>query len=118
MLSLLCVFALTGCVEDDYEIKESQIECVVLTCEKGSFKPNQAYWTMANKALADNDFNKYNYYRNLANAMGHYEYKITINVDGANREIIREEEHQVGSSISVKKKEYYDGLKLVKTEYK
>lgn len=117
-LSLLCVFALTGCVEDEYEIRESQIECVVVACEKGDFKPNQTYLTMSNTALAKNDFNKYNYYRNLAYAMGVQEYKITVNVDGSDHVLTKDKEYEVGSTISVKKKEYYDGSTLVKTEYR
>ena len=116
MLSLLCIFALTGC--EQYETKETVIDTAVVACEKGAFRPDQYYTTMANTALARNDFNKYTYYRNLANAMGKYEYHITVQIDGETITFDRYEEYEVGATISVKKIEHYTDGKLEKVEYK
>lgn len=116
VLSLFCIFALTGC--EDQHIEETIIETVVVSCEKGDFHPNQAYMTMANTALARNDFNKYTYYRNLANAMGKYDYNITVVIDGKTIEFTRYDEFNVGDAISVKKVDYYSGNKLERTEYR
>ena len=116
VLSLLCVFVLTGC--EEMTTTETVYETTVIACERGTFRPNQAYQTMATKALAENDFTKYNYYKNLANALGKYDHHITVEIEGETITFIRTESYEVGQTISVKKVDYYSNGKYEKTEYR
>ena len=97
---------------------EVEFETSVIQCEKGAFYPDSSYLSLANTALALGDISTYSAYVALANANGTYGYNITINIDGKNYIIEREEEHIVGEKILVTKIDYYENDRLYKTEYR
>ncbi len=68
--------------------------------------------------LAQQNYEQWNMYKNLAYANGKYDYQITISIDEENHTVIREEQYEIGQYITVIKVETYAGLQLVNTDYK
>ena len=118
-ISIFMAFALivilAGC--SNYTYEENEIICKVLKCEEGEFIPNATYTVLATKALADGDATKWVLYNNLAKSTGKYEYKVTVNIEGKEYILTRDEPFKEGDEIVVKQKSSYCDGKLIETLY-
>ena len=114
-LAIISIFLLVGCTTYSYE--STEIETNVIKCEKGIFLPDEEYLAMANVCLAYKKAEMYEYYKKLANEHGNYTYNITISIDGTEYVIVRPEEYEVGSVITVVAKSRYANNKVVYVEY-
>lgn len=115
-LVFLFVFTLTGCGKTSYQ--ETEVTTSVIECEKGSFHQDSSYLSIAYMYLAQEDYSLYYFYSNLANANGHYDYEITVTIEGKKHKVTRLEPYDVGQSILITKKDSYRNSKLIQTEYK
>lgn len=118
IVAILFVFMLTGCGEK-YSYEETEFETIVIQCEKGAFHPNASYLATANMYLAQGNYGLWSMYTSLANTNGTYDYNVTINIDGNNYTVIREDQYEIGQSITIIKINTYDmDSQLINTEYK
>ena len=115
IMILVTVMTLAGCSEYTYE--ENEIICKVEKCSKGDFIPNATYAVLATKALADGDATKWLLYDNLAKSTGKYEYKVTVNIEGNEYVLTRNEPYEEGDEIVVKQNNSYCDGELIETKY-
>lgn len=109
VLALIAALMLTACAEYSYE--EKTIEATVIACEEGTFFPEENYLAQANICLAFDKPEAYAYYMALANKHGHYDYHITISYNGVEAVIVRLDQYENGSTISLNATlEYADGV--------
>lgn len=116
IITILFVFILTGCGEN-YSYETTEIKTVVLQCEEGTYHPDESYLSIANMYFVQQNLNMWNIYRNLADDNGKYDYNVTINIDGNNYTVVREEQYEVGQYITITRINTYMDSQLVKTEY-
>lgn len=109
------VLSLTACTNYTYESKE--FETTVVSCEQGSFVLASEYLSIANMYLAQKKTVLYSMYMSLANSNGHYNYNITITVDGENHVVVRSEEYKPGDTITVTARYGYADGELVNVDY-
>lgn len=118
ILAILFVFMLTGCGEK-YSYEQTELEAVVIQCEEGTYNPDSSYMAIANMYLAQQNYRMWSMYMSLANANGTYDYNVTIDIDGNNYTVVREEQYEVGQYITITMVNTYNmDLQLVNTEYK
>lgn len=118
ILAILFVFMLTGCGEK-YSYEQTELEAVVIQCEEGTYNPDASYMAIANMYLAQQNYGMWSMYMSLANANGTYDYNVTIDIDGNNYTVVREEQYEVGQYITITMVNTYNmDLQLVNTEYK
>ena len=118
IVSILLVFMLTGC-EEKYSYEETEFEAIVIQCEKGTFHPDASYLSIADMYLAQKNYGLWSTYNSLANANGTYDYNVTVNIDGNNYTVVRENQYEIGQYITITKVNTYNmASQLVKTEYK
>lgn len=109
------ILGLTACTNYTYERKE--LETTVISCEQGSFILASEYVSIANMYLAQKKTAMYSMYMSLARTNGHYNYNITISVDGENYIVVRSEEYNPGDTITVTARYGYADGELVNIEY-
>ncbi len=109
------LFCLTACTNYTYESKK--IETTVVSCEQGSFVLASEYVSIANVYLAQQKTAMYTMYMNLARSNGHYNYNITITIDGENHVVVRSEDYEPGDIITVTARYGYADGELVSIEY-
>ena len=109
------LFGLTACTNYTYEDKK--IETTVISCEQGSFVLASEYVSLANVYLSQKRITLYTMYMNLARSNGHYNYNITINIDGENHVVVRSEEYKPGDIITITAKYSYADGELISVEY-
>ena len=118
--TIIVLFALilTGCGEK-YSYEQTELEAVVIKCEEGTYHPDESYMAIANMYLAQNNLGMWSMYMSLANTNGAYEYNVTIDIDGNNYTVIREEKYEVGQYITIVMVSTYNtDSQLIKTECK
>lgn len=114
VLALIAALMLSACAEYSYEDKT--IEATVVACEEGTFFPEENYLAQANISLAFDKPEAYAYFMALANENGHYDYHITISYDGVEAIVVRLDQYEIGSTITLDARlEYSDGV-LVRIE--
>ena len=109
------ILSLTACTNYTYERKE--LETPVISCEQGSFVLASEYVSIANMYLAQKKTAMYSMYMSLARTNGHYNYNVTISVDGENYVVVRSEEYKPGDTITVTARYGYADGELVNIEY-
>ena len=118
IVAILFVFMLTGCGEK-YSYEKTEFETIVIQCEKGEFHPDESYLTTADIYLAHGNYTLWSMYTDWANANGTYDYNVTINIDENNYTVIREDQYEIGQSITIIKINTYNmDSQLINTEYK
>ena len=109
ILIIVMMLSMTACAEISYETKT--IEATVVSCKEGTFFPEENYLAQANICLAFKKLEMYAYYKALADEHGHYDYHITISYNDVETVIVRLDQYEVGSTISLEATlEYSDGV--------
>ena len=109
------LLSLTACTNYTYESKE--IETTVISCKEGSFVLASEYVSIANMYLAQKKTAMYTMYMSLARTNGHYNYNITVTIDGENHVVVRSKEYTPGDIITIKARYGYADGELVSIEY-
>lgn len=99
LIGIIFILHLTGCATQT--VVTEDIEVVVTNCEKGIFLPNEEYLAQANICLAFEKLAAYEYYKQLANEHGSYQYNISFEFEGATYQVSRMEEFAIGETITV-----------------
>ena len=115
LLTLVAIF-MTGCTIAT--IEEKEITVIVVECAEGEFHPEPNYQAMAIAALKKKSMTLYNYYTNLANKNGYYDYVINFQIDGNTYSVTRLEQCSIGEEISVTQLITRDDDTILKTEYR
>lgn len=115
LMLVLLVFCLTAC-GSTYS-QQTEIEATVIKCEEGDFFPDQKYMTLAYASIAKDNMAMYAKYIKLAEENGTYDYKVTINIDGAEYIVTRQDIYEVGDTLSVTKTDIYSDSEIIRTEY-
>lgn len=116
ILVTLAAILLTGCTVATVE--EEEITVTVAECVEGEFHPHASYQAMAVAALKKKSMTLYNYYTNLANENGSYDYVVSFQIDGATYSVTRSEQYVKGEEISVTQVITRDGDTILSTEYR
>lgn len=113
---VLMVVTLTACAEP-VTTNRTEIDAVVVKCEEGKFVPNPMYVTLATKAMASGDPTKYMLYNSLAKSTGTQKYDIIVKIGEETFVVERDQEYEVGITITILQVDTYQGEKLITTEY-
>ena len=120
MLGLVLILAigmLTSCIEQ-FTYEQTTADAVVLRCERGTFRRNAYYANLANMYLMQNNLGQWNIYRNLAQSTGKYDYQVTVEIDGEEQTVVREDALEVGQNVEITVTKTYDEAgQLVSVEY-
>lgn len=103
---------------EKYSYEETEFEAIVIQCEEGTLNPDASFLSIANMYLAQQNYGMWNTYNSLAYSNGTYDYNVTVNIDGNNYTVVRENPYEIGQYITITEVKTYMDSQLVKTEYK
>ena len=112
ILIIAMMLSMTACAEISYETKT--IEATVISCEEGTFFPEENYLAQANICLAFKKL-EVSVYRCEADCWDHFSYReedvLTISYNDVETVIVRLDQYEIGSTISLEATlEYSDGV--------
>ena len=120
----ICVFAAVmltffiGCSHEKYIHQRFEVDALVIGCKVGASYPDPVYLFHANYYLVKNNIALYSLYHNLAYANMTYDYKVTVQIDGRQYVVTRDQEYPVGGIITViLEKTFNENGKLIRQTY-
>ena len=118
IFAILFLFMLTGC-EPEYSYEQTELEAVVIQCEKGTYNPDAEYLALAEMYMVQNNAYMSMSCMDLANQNGTWDYNVTVDIDGDNYTVVREKSYEVGQNITITVINTYNrDMQLVNIEYR
>ena len=114
ILVIICTFMFVACSAQTSET--SEVEAIVVKCEKGVFMPHEEYLAQANISLAFKKMEAYVYFKNLADQHGSWQYNVTVQFEGEEYTISRMDAFDVGTVIPVTATFTYSDGNLIHVE--